>query len=206
MRLAAGSWTQSANSISLTIDASALGGYSFTLYNGAVPILVSPAITVSQVTPTLSLSTVDTATVSNPANSSSTPAKTQPARSQNQKVTPGTGDELKSGGPLSGALVTKVFFDMGSYKVKGKNLDAVVALAPQIAGLGKQITIKITGYAQPTPGSEATDGPLSEHRAAAIAGILRSAGVNTRVEYQGAGRAKSNVPTSRYVEIVASNR
>jgi len=206
VRLPAGSWTQSANSISLTIDASAIGNYSFTLYNGAVPILVSPAIAVSNVAPTNSLPTIDTVTATNQTNSAPAPTKTSPTNSQNSPMNPATSGESKSTGPLSGALVTKVFFDMGSYKVKGKNLDAVAALAPQIAGLGKEITIKITGYAQPTPGSEATDGALSEHRAAAIAQILRSAGVNTRVEYQGAGRAKVNLPTSRYVEIVATNR
>jgi outer membrane protein OmpA-like peptidoglycan-associated protein len=109
-------------------------------------------------------------------------------------------------GPLVKTLTTKVFFDMGSHQVIGKNLEAVRALAPVIAGLGKSITIQITGYAQPTPGSEATDGALSERRAAQVSKILRAAGVTTKIVYTGAGRAALNIPSSRYVEIVAANR
>ena len=41
--------------------------------------------------------------------------------------------------------------------------------------------------------------------AAIVAKILRDFKVNTKVVYLGAGRAKKNDPTSRYVQIVAAN-
>jgi outer membrane protein OmpA-like peptidoglycan-associated protein len=89
--------------------------------------------------------------------------------------------------------------------VKSANIKQLRSLAQQIAGLGRSITIRVTGYAQPTPGSEATDGALSRRRAAAVAQILRKLGVNTKVIYVGAGRAAINNAKSRYVEIVAAN-
>ena len=41
--------------------------------------------------------------------------------------------------------------------------------------------------------------------AAIVAKILRDFKVNTKVVYLGAGRAKKNDSTSRYVQIVAAN-
>ena len=85
------------------------------------------------------------------------------------------------------------------------NLLKLQNLSSKIAGLGKEITVSITGYAQPTPGSEATDGVLSQHRAAQVAKVLRENGVTTKVSYVGAGRALVDSPSSRYVEIVVKN-
>ena len=95
---------------------------------------------------------------------------------------------------------------MSSSKVYGANLIELRNLARVIANLGDEISISITGYAQPTPGSEATDGALSKKRAASVAEILRDLSVDTKIDYKGAGRAKVNVPTSRYVEILAVNK
>ena len=133
----------------------------------------------------------------------STPVVVIPKPSETTTVT--TPPVVKSG-PLESALTLNVYFDMGSSRVYGTNLSKLQDLAATISGLGRQISISITGYAQPTPGSEATDGKLSEDRAAAVAKILRQYGVTTKVIYKGAGRAALNVPSSRYVEIVAANK
>ncbi|CAN2229833.1 OmpA-like domain containing protein [Candidatus Nanopelagicaceae bacterium] len=117
--------------------------------------------------------------------------------------TSGSGGALK---PLKSTFVLKVYFDLGSSDVKGENLKKLRALAQSLTRLGKSITINVTGYAQPTPGSEAIDRVLSLIRAAAVAKLLKANGVTTRVTYLGAGRATINAPSSRYVEIVAANR
>jgi outer membrane protein OmpA-like peptidoglycan-associated protein len=137
-----------------------------------------------------------------PKPETSTPVIEVPKPSETTTV---TAPPVVKGGPLESTLTLNVYFDMGSSKVYGSNLSKLQDLAKRLSGLGKEITISITGYAQPTPGSEATDGKLSEDRAAAVARILRKFGVTTKVIYKGAGRAILNVPSSRYVEIVAAN-
>jgi uncharacterized repeat protein (TIGR02543 family) len=105
---------------------------------------------------------------------------------------------------LDNGIKLRVYFEMASFTVKGPNLTKLVDLASKIKGLGKKITITVTGFAQPTPGSEMTDSKLSADRANAVAKILRSKGVTTTLTYKGMGRATANVASSRYVEIVAS--
>ena len=104
--------------------------------------------------------------------------------------------------PAPTVLKLKVYFDMGSFVIKGVNMTKLVDFASQIKKLGKKITITVTGYAQPTPGSEKTDKKLSADRANAVAKVLHSRGVTTTLTYQGMGRATLNVAASRYVEIV----
>ena len=123
-----------------------------------------------------------------------------------QAVAGETLPQIAQAGPLSSPLKLKIYFNMSSSKIDSENFIKLQGLAKSLANLGDKITISITGYAQPTPGSEATDGALSQNRAASVAKILRSFGVNTKVIYKGAGRAKANIPTSRYVEIVAVNK
>jgi outer membrane protein OmpA-like peptidoglycan-associated protein len=108
--------------------------------------------------------------------------------------------------PLASTVKFKVFFGLGSKEITTAEKNKLKELATQIAGLGNKITIRVTGYAQPTPGSEKTDGALSKARASAVASYLRKAGVDTTVTYVGAGRAKTNNASSRYVEIVANNK
>ena len=118
---------------------------------------------------------------------------------------PTSGSTSTSAGPLASPISLETHFDMGSDVVKGADLAQLQKLARKIAGLGKAITIQVIGYAQPTPGTEATDGPLSARRAANVAKILKQDGVTTKVVYLGAGRATVNDPSSRYVKIVAAN-
>ena len=108
--------------------------------------------------------------------------------------------------PLATTLKLKIFFGMGSNNITSAERIKLKSLAGKIAGLGSNITITATGFAQPTLGSKKTDGALSKARAAAVASYLRKAGVDTTVFYAGAGRAKKNVASSRYVEIVAKNK
>ena len=108
--------------------------------------------------------------------------------------------------PLAKALKLKVFFGLGSNKITAAESAKLKAFAKKLAGLGAKITLTVTGYAQPTPGSEKTDGALSKRRASAVAAYLKKAGVTTKVVYAGAGRASVNTASSRYVEIVADNK
>jgi outer membrane protein OmpA-like peptidoglycan-associated protein len=99
----------------------------------------------------------------------------------------------------------KIYFGLGSSKIQGGELAKVRSLAKLLAGYGKAISITVSGFAQPTPGSEKSDLALSASRARAVADLLRASGVTTKIVYLGAGRAKANIPTSRYVQIVATN-
>ena len=194
-----------------------MGQYPIQLFNGAIPVLAAKVFTfVDEVvaptlTPTPSPSTTPTPIVtptpkSTPIvkpSSAPTPAATPtPVPTPTITPTPATTPLQK---PLKSQLTVKIYFDLGSHSVKGSNTKKLKLLAEKIAGLGKRITILVTGYAQPTPGSEATDGRLSKQRAAAVAKLLRNAGVDTKVTYVGAGRAEINAPSSRYVEIVVAN-
>ena len=188
--LAEGSWSQSDSLVVIKFPPSPIGKYSIQLLNGSAPLIDSLIVNVVAKT---SLAQP----VVNVPPSAPTPKPTQTPNSS------GGGNATK---PLKSTLVTRVYFDLASFAVKGENLGKLKVLARTIAQLGKSITITVTGYAQPTPGSEATDGALSKNRAKAVARILRSLGVNTSVTYLGAGRAAVNAPSSRYVEITAANK
>jgi outer membrane protein OmpA-like peptidoglycan-associated protein len=172
--------------------------------SGSNPAPVAPSEGSYSQAPVVTLPKPETSTpvVVVPKPETSTPVIEVPQPSETITV---TAPPVVKSGPLESMLTLKVYFDMGSSRVYGSSLSKLQKLATTISGLGKQITISITGYAQPTPGSEATDGKLSEDRAAAVAKILRQFGVTTKVVYKGAGRAALNIPSSRYVEIVAAN-
>jgi hypothetical protein len=78
-------------------------------------------------------------------------------------------------------------------------------LSKQINGPGKSITFNVMGFAHPISGTDASDKILANNRALAVAKILKSLGVNTKVEYMGMGRATVNNPSSRYVSIEVGN-
>jgi flagellar motor protein MotB len=111
----------------------------------------------------------------------------------------------KSVQPLASSLKLRVFFRLSSSKITSAEKIKLKTFSAKIAGLGNKITITVTGYAQPTPGSEKTDGALAKARAAAVASYLRQAGVDTNVMYAGAGRAAINRASSRFVQILANN-
>ena len=184
------SWKQTSTAISFLMPSLKAGTYSIELFNGSVPLLPTQSFEVKEVQ--ASRPVVDTATNTAPAPQISKPRDDQTSDRRGTR-------------PLSKSLLINVYFDMASYVINSKNFIKLAALAKRISGLGSNITIAITGYAQPTPGSEATDGLLSKRRAAAVAKIMRSFGVNTKIIYKGAGRAAVNDPSSRYVQIVAAN-
>jgi len=183
IELPSGSWKQTSTAISFLMPTAKVGTYSIELFNGSVPLL-----------PTQSFVVKATQASAGPA---TTPQINKPSVNPTQDQ-----PRIK---PLLQTLTTNIYFDLASYVINSKNFTKLAALAKRISGLGSNITIAITGYAQPTPGSEATDGLLSKRRAAEVAKIMRSVGVNTRIIYKGAGRAAVNDPSSRYVQIVAAN-
>jgi outer membrane protein OmpA-like peptidoglycan-associated protein len=58
-------------------------------------------------------------------------------------------------------LAPKVFFDLGSSEVKGKNLATLKEFGLNLKKFGRAITITATGYAQPTVGGAKRDAALS---------------------------------------------
>jgi len=199
-----GSWHQTPTSITFTMPANVSGPYSIQLYNGAAPILAPQFFTFVKA---IAVETITaTAPVAPAVATPVAPVVTNQNKPQEQQSSDKAPDlaPVKTG-PLNKNLSLNIYFEMASYKVLGANLKKLESLAKKISGLGTSITITVTGFAQPTPGSEATDGLLSKRRAAAVAKILRSFGVTTKLQYLGAGRTTVNDPTSRYVEIVAAN-
>jgi len=192
-----GSWKQTGTTITLNLPAQVAGDYLIQLYNGASPVLVAPNLSITKAAAVAPAPAV-IAPKPAPVVVAPTPAPTAPAK-------PAGGSSAPSTKPLVKTLSLNIYFDMASYAVNTTNRAKLVALAKRIAGLGSYITISISGYAQPTPGSEATYGLLSKRRAAEVAKIMRKYGVNTKVIYKGAGRAAVNDASSRYVEIVAAN-
>jgi len=192
--LPSGSWTQTTSTISFPAPNLPAGIHSVQIYNGSAPVLASqnlafdaPTAPASSATPTV-------------------PSKSPtPTPTPSPSATPAVTTVPSHSGPLRSTISLKIYFALGSYAMSDTNLLKLQNLSSKIAGLGKEITVSITGYAQPTPGSEATDGVLSQHRAAQVAMVLRENGVTTKVSYVGAGRALVDAPSSRYVEIVVKN-
>jgi outer membrane protein OmpA-like peptidoglycan-associated protein len=186
------SWIQSGTEVTFTLQAKNLGRSRIGVFNGSTPVMAEQFVVVESapkkiepvVTPSPTPTPIPTATPS-----------ARPKPSPTASATP----------PLKSKVVLRVFFDLSSAEVKGENLSKLQSLAQSLSQLGKAITINVTGYAQPTPGSEASDTVLSKNRAAAVTKVLQKFGVNTKIVYKGAGRAVKNVPSSRYVEIVAAN-
>ena len=189
--LPSSSWSVTSTSLIVTMPAHPAGAATINIYNGCVPVLdaVSFVYEVPQIVTPPKVEATPTPTPLPALPSPATPV----VKPENTK-------------PLSKNLNTKVYFDLGSFEIKGKNLITLNALALKIAGLGKSITIVITGYAQPTLKGASLDLALSKNRASAVAKYLATNGVTTKVSYLGMGRAGKNVPSSRYVEIVAANR
>lgn len=198
------SWSVSQNQLIITMPPSDTGRVEITIWNGCVPLLPTISYLYANAeSPVVSQpNLLETTTIQA---SQSTGSETNLVKETSTVTTPDI-EKSSERAPLEKPLSLKVYFALSSFKVDSKSLYIIQTFASQISGLGKKITVSITGYAQPTPGSEATDGILSENRAAAVAKALRKYGVTTKVIYKGAGRAELNLPASRYVEIVAANR
>jgi outer membrane protein OmpA-like peptidoglycan-associated protein len=191
--LSSSAWSVTSTLLTIKMPAHDAGLVSIAVYNGCVPVLTTVNFTyVTTFIEELPAIVVTTPIAPTPLSEELKPIIAIP-------VTP----EVK--GLPAGGLSRKIYFDLGSYQIKGKNINALKDFVSKIAELGNLINLKVTGYAQPTPGSESTDGVLSENRAAAVAKMLRTFGVNSKVTYKGAGRAKINTAASRYVEVIATS-
>jgi flagellar motor protein MotB len=186
--LPAGSWTQNSEEISFEMPAKSLGLYVIQIDNGVVPSLRELNFTFIL------------AAKEEMKNEIFLPKVNQGSDTSTATIVP----DVKK--PLQKTLKTKIFFNMGSSALNASETKKLRSFARLIAGLGSSIKISVTGYAQPTPGSERTDQALSKRRASSVAIALQRFGVNTKVIYAGAGRTLINKPTSRYVEIVADNK
>ena len=185
------SWSATSTSLTFTMPAHQAGVISINVYNGCVPVLDAVIFTYENPTVVIPPS-VEVTPPTTPTPQEPTPAP---------PVVPPV-----DSAPLADKINKKVYFDLGSDQIKGKNLLLLDALAIKLAGLGKSITITITGYAQSTLKGASLDLALSKKRAAAVAKYLVANGVTTKISYLGAGRTGKNLPSSRYVEIVATNR
>jgi hypothetical protein len=194
VELPAGAWKQTQDQVSFTIPVKKAGVYSIQLYNGSTPLLEPLSFSFTLASEII-VQTPITKPTPNPETEIS--KETEPTTNPPAPV---------ASKPLQKTIVTRIYFDLGSSSINMVNSNTLEVLAKRISGLGSSIKVSVTGFAQPTPGSEKTDLALSKMRAASVAKSLRKFGVNTKVTYAGAGRALKNVPSSRYVEIVVTNR
>lgn len=185
------SWTQTDSSVAFSYSAKATAALPVTLYNGQAPLLTS-------------LCKIEEKSLPAPMETSNPKVEVPTAPAPDKSPTPAPS-------PVSEQLVAttnrlKVFFGLSSSAISSTEMIKLESLAAKIVSLGGKISITVTGYAQPTPGTEKTDGALSRARAAAVAAFLKDAGIDGSIKFVGAGRAKANVASSRYVEVVAVNK
>ena len=203
--LTPGSWQQSSTSISFTLGSHTAGICEIQIYDGSAPLLAVQDFTFTVPHPTaIALpSPVPSPAISTPATAPTASPSLAPLPAKS--ITPTPQPPQSETASTSPSVSLKIYFDLGSASLNQENLQKLQVLAKEIMDLGQGFRVSITGYAQPTPGTEATDGPLSARRAANVAKILKQDGVTTKVVYLGAGRAALNDPSSRYVKIVAAN-
>jgi len=191
-------WMSSPDGVSITMPAHRAGAVEIMIWDGCAPVLqpisylyANPAQAVTA--PAAPANSVESTTAG-----ISTPAAADTSTPVAQPVAPA------SPAPVSKKI--EIYFAMASHKVGSSAIAKVERFAKEIAKLGSDISVIVKGYAQPTPGTESTDGALSERRAAEIAKILNNSGISASIAYSGAGRAKLNLPTSRYVEVVVKRK
>jgi outer membrane protein OmpA-like peptidoglycan-associated protein len=192
--------------------------YTISAIDGSeVPASATFALTVTAAAPSTENTNSSSGSTTTPG--STTPTTPKPETSTADSGTPQTpATENNSTGTTpppnppaaptstqSAPLRLKVYFDMASYALTTSNRTKLLEFAKKVAELGKDVTITVTGYAQPTPGSESTDDALSLNRATRVTKLLTNSGVTSNIIAKGAGRAKLNLPKSRYVEIVVNN-
>lgn len=192
--------------------------YTISAMDGSeVPASATFALTVTGAAP--STENTNTSSGSNTTSGTTTPATPKPetstAVSGTPEASPTKGNSTGStAAPISPAAPTtsqstplrlKVYFDMASATLSATNRAKLQEFAKKLTDLEAGATITVTGFAQPTPGSELTDDSLSLNRALCVAKSLSNLGVTNNIVSKGAGRTKVNLPKSRYVEIVVSN-
>jgi outer membrane protein OmpA-like peptidoglycan-associated protein len=103
--------------------------------------------------------------------------------------------------PKATLLAQRFYFGMGSSQITAKESAKLALLAKQIKKYGNTVVIRVTGYSQPTRGSEGRDLQLSVARAKAVAQKLQRLGVKVKITTKGGGRTTRNVPASRYALV-----
>ena len=102
-------------------------------------------------------------------------------------------------------IIVKIYFAFGSAVVAPEYVTKIKTLAVKLKGLShtsRVSRITITGYAQPTPNTEASDALLAANRARAVANLLAHYGVTEKMRVVGGGRTQTDSPASRFAEIV----
>ena len=102
-------------------------------------------------------------------------------------------------------IIVKIYFAFGSAVVAPEYVTKIKTLAVKLKGLShtsRVSRITITGYAQPTPNTEASDVLLAANRARAVANLLAHYGVTEKMRVVDGGRTQTDSPASRFAEIV----
>jgi outer membrane protein OmpA-like peptidoglycan-associated protein len=94
----------------------------------------------------------------------------------------------------------RVYFSMGSVNIAPAERKKLNDLAARVKSSSASV-ISISGFAQPTRGTELSDPALSKKRAMAVSDFLKGLGVEGIENVDGKGRAKLNIAASRYVEV-----
>ena len=95
----------------------------------------------------------------------------------------------------------KVYFAYALSALDAKAKTLIASIAKKAKAAKGNVFITIVGWAQPTKNSK-SHVALSKARAAAVAKALNAAGVMGTYSISGKGLATSNVPASRYAEII----
>jgi outer membrane protein OmpA-like peptidoglycan-associated protein len=203
--LPAGSWKQKPSTISFLMPRNAVGSYGVQIFNGSAPVLAPNTFTFSAPLPIPTVSPTPSATpiphaTPKPLATPKPRATTTPAPSATP--TPSTSPTTAAKEPAE----FEIYFDLGSYQLTSTGSAALRTLAAKISGLGRAISLSVSGFFQPMGGSKAADIALSQKRAVVVAKFLRDDGINSTITYLGAGHTAVNAATSRVVEVVVSYR
>ena len=186
-------------------SSAAVGSYGVQIFNGSAPVLAPNTFTFSAPLPIPTVSPTPTATpiphaTPKPLATPKPRATTTPAPSATP--TPSTSPTTAAKEPAE----FEIYFDLGSYQLTSSGSAALRTLAAKISGLGRAISLSVSGFFQPMGGSKAADIALSQKRAVVVAKFLRDDGINSTITYLGAGHTAVNAATSRVVEVVVSYR
>jgi outer membrane protein OmpA-like peptidoglycan-associated protein len=201
--LPAGSWKQTPSTLSFVMPSNSAGSYGVQIFNGSAPVLAPITFTF---TATLPLPVVSPTPKATPRPIATLKPRATPTHRAVATPTP-TPSASPSASPTAVAkkpVSLKVYFDLGSYRLTPAGSSALQAFAAKFVGLGKKISLTVTGFAQPIGGSALADIALSQKRAAEVTKYLHLMGINSSITTYGAGRTAVSAATSRYVEVVIS--
>jgi outer membrane protein OmpA-like peptidoglycan-associated protein len=182
--LPAGSWSQSAGTITVTIPAGK-GIADLQLFNGEFPLLPAQKFTFVSPTPVVAPTPTPSPTV-----------KPEPTPT----VSPTPEATTK---PIKKSESIKIYFGMNSSQIDGASKNVLTGLVERIALIGN-VVVTVTGYVQPTKVNP-NEQSLSLNRARAVIAELKGAGIQATFIAKAGGSAPKNAPSSRYalVEVVS---